>query len=122
FDWDFARLGPAQYLVHQLGGPPEQVRKIGPIEDEAACLGCLSKAGDRRQARLQRQGVNPSAARVREGVDADVERLGTGLDGVECKRDILRSLDFYRGGIEAAGVQACPNLGHLPCCRWIAAI
>src|SRR5215475_10383105 len=45
FDWDFARLGPAQYLVHQLGGPPEQVRKIGPIEDEAACLGCLSKAG-----------------------------------------------------------------------------
>src|SRR5258707_13630603 len=35
---------------------------------------------------------------------------------------ILRSLDFYRGGIEAEGVQACPNLGHLPCCRWIADI
>src|SRR5262249_7116452 len=72
-DRDAACLRPAQDLVDQVTGPPKQVRQIGPVGDQAACLDLLARAVNRWQSRAQRQAVEPDPVAGEERIRLNVD-------------------------------------------------
>jgi hypothetical protein len=67
----------------------------------------------RRQSRAQRQGVESNPIGVYERLAHDIECIGTALERLDGRRDIVRSPDFRWDDFEAKRASRRLNLTHL---------
>ena len=109
-----AGFAPAQDLVDELGGAPEQVREVGAVGHQAARFDVV------RDARTSSAVARPAPSvlmrtrlRVHERVANDIECVRAALERVEGGRDILRAPDFDACDLEAERAGRRLDLAHL---------
>src|SRR5262245_11260374 len=121
-DRDVAGLRPAQNLVDQLGGAPEQVRVVWSVRHEAPGLDKFAGIEDRRQPSAERKRDGASAVGGNESINHNVKRVCSGLERLEGGSDILCSLDCEWRDFDAERASGGLNLTHLQHGLWKANI
>src|SRR5262249_9396240 len=99
-------------LVDIIGGATILVHDVWSIVHQASRFAVVPQTVHRRQSRAQRQGVDANAVGVHKRVGDDKKRIRAALERLEGGRDILPSVDFQPGDIEAERGGRYLNLAH----------